>query len=115
MTRIGRVRFQVSQSPDVRAPSDFHRGNWTDGPWNMDVETAPDQSYKNRERLARESTCSCYQCIRQFPTSEITEWVDGGLTALCPHCDVDALLPGAVAMDLLARMHERWFCAASLG
>ena len=58
-----------------------------------------------------------------FDAREISEWIDGpqlasgetpaGVTALCPRCGIDAVLPSAMPVplttDLLAEMHSHWF------
>jgi hypothetical protein len=58
-----------------------------------------------------------------FSPTEIEDWVDGpqqatgdtadGVTALCPRCGIDAVLPSAapIRLDaaLLADMHQRCF------
>jgi hypothetical protein len=40
--------------------------------------------------------------------------VADGVTALCPRCGIDAVLPSAVPValtaELLAAMHAHWFC-----
>ncbi|WP_374948098.1 hypothetical protein [Mucilaginibacter sp.] len=51
--------------------------------------------FHQTEILASEK-CSCFYCQSVFIPSEITEWVDvddpRGKTALCPKCDIDAVL-----------------------
>lgn len=54
-----------------------------------------------------------------FAPTEIKEWVDIrgdgelGVTALCPHCGIDAVLPEndtiAIAPPLLDAMRAYWF------
>jgi hypothetical protein len=47
-----------------------------------------------------------------YGSSEISEWVDGGETALCPHCGIDSVLPiseGAPKIGFLLEMHRYWF------
>jgi hypothetical protein len=31
--------------------------------------------------------------VTVFDVREIEEWIDGGQTALCPHCGIDSVLP----------------------
>lgn len=53
--------------------------------------------------------CGCYFCLRTFAVDEIEDWKDEGLTALCPHCDMDTILPGVIDEDTLIEMCKRWF------
>ena len=79
-------------------------------------------SFKNKELLAKSESAGCFYCRTIFPASDIRKWVDGepgseklhgGLTALCPRCGIDAVLPSAAPIelteDLLAEMNEHWF------
>jgi len=52
---------------------------------------------------------ACVHCCARGQVSEITRYTADN-TALCPRCDVDALLPSAaVDDDQLARMAKHWF------
>lgn len=53
--------------------------------------------------------CSCYFCFRQFSADEIVDVCDGGRTALCPHCEMDTLLPGAIEDGKLEQYHIKAF------
>jgi hypothetical protein len=49
-----------------------------------------------------------------FPPSDIREWIDGGETAICPNCGIDAVLgskSGCPVGDgkFLRSMHDFWF------
>lgn len=74
-----------------------------------DLKTAHRASIYHREAVQAHAQVSCYFCLRVSPTAAITEWTDQGETALCPHCDIDAVLPGCVDPDFLAQMHEYYF------
>ena len=77
----------------------------------------------NRELLERSERAGCFYCEQIFAPSEISEWVDGpyietgsmddGVTALCPRCGIDAVLPSAAPIPLnaglLADMRQAWF------
>jgi hypothetical protein len=71
-------------------------------------------SFKNRTVIETGDTCGCFHCGRTFDRTEIAEWVDADLTALCPHCDTDAVLgehqgfPFA-SPDFVQAMYDRWF------
>jgi len=52
--------------------------------------------------------------LASFPPGEISEWVDGaqietgeledGVTALCPRCGIDAVLPAEAPIHLTAEL-----------
>jgi hypothetical protein len=73
------------------------------------------KSRNNRQRLVQARRCGCFNCLSEFPASEIAGWIDGGVTALCPVCGVDAVLGFAAAIadrEILGEMHARWFEAS---
>ena len=88
-----------------------------------DLESVHRYSSGHRELLERSDRAGCFYCRRLFDPVQITDWVDGrqvetgdvsdGVTALCPHCGIDAVLPSAAPIvlgaDLLAEMHRYWF------
>jgi hypothetical protein len=63
------------------------------------------RSFKNRVALAEHAECSCYSCQQVIEVSKVKRYVDGGQTALCPECLVDALLPGRMTPSELAFIH----------
>lgn len=88
-----------------------------------DLESIHRYSGHHRELLARSERAGCFYCRRLFDAAEVEEWVDGGqretgdtrdgVTALCPRCGIDAVLPSAAPIrldaDLLAAMHAHFF------
>src|SRR5690348_16373657 len=88
-----------------------------------DFESIHRYSDHHREILARSEEAGCFYCGAMFSPAEITDWIDGpqvstgdttdGVTALCPRCGIDAVLPSAepirLSPELLAQMHEFWF------
>lgn len=85
----------------------------------MDFSELHKHSDHNRTELEDSEVCGCFYCLRIFDPKEIVEWIDrSGAempndTALCPHCDIDAVIGDVVAMptySLLESMHIRWFC-----
>lgn len=78
-----------------------------------------DQSWGgHRRNVLSADVCGCFYCLRMFPPSTITEWVDldadgVGQTALCPRCGIDAVVPSVparpVIAELLAQLHDRQF------
>jgi hypothetical protein len=79
----------------------------------MDLQLAHSFSRGHREQVEQSEGCSCFRCLASFKPSEITEWVDGGDTALCPKCGVDAVLASASGVPLsdefLRKMQQQWF------
>jgi hypothetical protein len=54
----------------------------------------------------------CFYCVTVFDVQEIDEWIDGGQTALCPHCGIDSVLPvidGQPDVVFLWARHRYWF------
>ena len=88
-----------------------------------DLESTHKHSSRHRDVLARSDRAGCFYCQAFFDPSEITDWIDGrfvetgdtadGITALCPRCGIDAVLPSAAPIpldpDVLAQMHHHWF------
>ncbi|HVH80534.1 MAG TPA: hypothetical protein VM782_14155 [Stellaceae bacterium] len=71
-----------------------------------------DKSRHNRSALAKSGICACFYCLNEYPFTQITEWIEGGKTARCPVCGIDAVIGfdgPAVDQGLLRQMHERWF------
>jgi hypothetical protein len=69
-------------------------------------------SSKHRTEIEGSDHCGCYFCFRIFPPSTIKNWVEGGQTALCPHCGLDAVVGSAhcqIDDNFLRRMHQQYF------
>jgi len=75
----------------------------------MEVKQAATLSFKNREALEQSNFCSCYHCSAKFDVKEIKEWTDGDVTAICPKCNIDAVIPGSIPDQTLKQMREYWF------
>jgi hypothetical protein len=90
---------------------------------HADLRSIHKYANDNRELLARSDRAGCFYCRTMFHPDKITDWVDGqqlasgstadGVTALCPRCGIDAILPSAapIALDdgILSEMHQHWF------
>ncbi len=68
----------------------------------------------NRKALGDSRIAVCLYCLKEFAPSRITEWVDegsGGETALCPYCDIDAIVGfnGEVDAAWIADEHRKRF------
>jgi hypothetical protein len=77
-------------------------------------------SSHHKAELARVRRCGCFSCCRIFATAKLKEWTDGGDTAVCPFCGIDAILPAGmltctrntsamVNAGFLDAMHRHWF------
>ena len=56
----------------------------------------PSEKYTSNWLGMKESTFGvCVYCKRRVKMEEIDEWIDdrNGTTAMCPHCDTDAVVP----------------------
>lgn len=64
----------------------------------------------NKDALSKVEDCTCYYCAKSFKVAEIVEWCDNGLTALCPVCKVDSIVPGNdYDEDFLVEANNYWF------
>jgi hypothetical protein len=74
---------------------------------------AHDHCYNHRTEIENSKECGCFYCISTFPHTEIIEWIDDGKTALCPSCEIDAVIGSAAGFPLTAefleRMYNHWF------
>jgi hypothetical protein len=76
------------------------------------LKAAHEHSARNREIIAHGGECGCFHCLQTFDADEVTEWVNGGQTALCPRCHIDAVLSSQtdpIDHGFLKRMRARWF------
>lgn len=76
----------------------------------------------NRQALLESDLAGCFYRCALFPASTVSDWVDGrqvetgelddGITALCPQCGIDSVLPSSrvpLTADLLTAMRDHWF------
>lgn len=64
----------------------------------------------NRAQIETCEKCSCYHCLEVFDPSEIQAWADlQSDTAICPYCDIDAVLPMEFSEDKLREFRKYWF------
>lgn len=55
------------------------------------MKTQKPKSFKNKEVL--KDLCGCYYCLSTFLYTEINCWIDNKMTALCPYCGIDSVIP----------------------
>jgi hypothetical protein len=68
------------------------------------------KSLANKELLRDAGdNCGCFGCCKTLSFSDITEYVSdkGGETALCPYCEMDAVIPSNDEV-LLNKMFDEW-------
>ena len=80
------------------------------------VERIPEvhvHSSNNRAELAEGIEAACYHCRSIFKAEEVSEFIDGGETALCPCCGIDAVLSETAGYPLnymtLRALNRYWF------
>lgn len=70
-------------------------------------------SLRNRGEIERSKRCGCYCCSAVFDAEEIVEWVDSGMTAVCPRCATDAVIGDAsgiaIESNVLNVINKRYF------
>ena len=59
----------------------------------LNVATLYKSTHFHRYEVFHSEHCSCFACGKSFDPREIVEWTDKNLTALCPHCHMDAVVP----------------------
>jgi len=75
----------------------------------MKLDDVQKASINNFDELDKVDVCGCYHCINTFDVEEVTEFVDNGTTALCPHCGVDSIIPGTVNKFFLEKAYQKYF------
>ncbi|MFR6372059.1 MAG: hypothetical protein ACLUUD_11200 [Phascolarctobacterium succinatutens] len=90
----------------------FHKNDNTEQKCEPDYITAHEYCMFNRRLLEHDKRCGCFHCLKVFDTKEL-EWVDFGLTALCPYCGIDAVIGESAGYPLteefLKKMRDYWF------
>ncbi|MGE8454301.1 hypothetical protein D3C87_1351200 [compost metagenome] len=69
-----------------------------------------DKSIANMELLEAADDCGCFYCCNVFKFADIKYVTNDarGHTALCPHCEIDSVIP-STDKDLLTTMYMEWF------
>lgn len=78
---------------------------------DIQLERLHARSSLHRMDFGGHAFASCFHCVRNdIPVPDLFhETADNGLTAICPHCHVDAILPGNYERGVLAQMERRYF------
>jgi len=73
----------------------------------MDVNVAIKMAMRNKNKLnLHGKKVGCFHCLKIFESKEIVSYTDQGETALCPFCEVDAVIPDT---DNLEEIKKYWF------
>ena len=73
-------------------------------------------TFENEKQLNEAKKCVCIYCEKRFDVSKIKEWIEdrNGLTALCPFCQIDTVIPEIVdgipiSDEDLKKLYEYYF------
>ncbi len=70
-------------------------------------------SARNRQEIEKSVRCGCFSCGRIFDASEVEDYIDNEETALCPYCDIDAVVGDTggfvLSQELLKEMKKKYF------
>lgn len=77
------------------------------------VSAAHEFCTNNKKMLENDTICGCFHCLEIFEPNEITQWIDLGSTALCPYCNIDAVIGNSsgylITKEFLKEMKRHWF------
>ncbi|MEI0567865.1 cytoplasmic protein [Brachyspira pulli] len=72
-------------------------------------------SSNHKKLLMKEDICGCFYCVTIFNPRLITDWIEDAddLTAICPYCGIDSVIPKhsdyELNEQLLEEMREYFF------
>ena len=70
-------------------------------------------SKDHRAQIDASSLCGCFCCLSTFPPAKIETWIYDETRALCPFCEIDAVIGDAsgfpVNKEFLSEMCREWF------
>lgn len=72
----------------------------------INAQSALVLTLKNVKNLKICTEAGCYNCKKIFSVKEIKEYTDQGETALCPHCQTDAVIPDGCGIALTEKNLE---------
>jgi len=82
-------------------------------PTTEDFKSYLDYCWENRELLAKVKRAGCFSCRSLIRVRDIRDWTDNGRTALCPRCEIDAIIPSGqgfkINKKLLGILHKYAF------
>lgn len=70
-------------------------------------------SANHRVQVLNSAFCGCFHCLTIFQPSEIIEWCDKAQTAICPHCNIDAIIGSGsghkITDEFLNELNQQYF------
>ena len=67
----------------------------------------------NRAEIVQSQNVRCICCLATMPADTVTDYIDGGPTALCPACGTDTLIGDAAPFPLddklFRQLHRHYF------
>ena len=67
----------------------------------------------NKKLIDTADKCYCFYCKSSMQKDEIKNYIDDGQTALCPKCEIDAIIPDSIEdtvdEQMISEMNEYWF------
>ena len=70
-------------------------------------------SSHNKDLIDTADKCYCFYCKSCMKKSDIKDYIDNGQTALCPKCEIDAIIPDSIEdtvnEQIISEMNEYWF------
>ena len=72
-------------------------------------EEARKKSLFNRETVKESTICGCFFCMNVYLSEQVVDWCDKGQTAICPHCEIDSVIPGETDTNFLQELCEKYF------
>ena len=67
----------------------------------------------NKQLIENANKCYCFHCMGIFESREISSYVEGEQTALCPTCHIDTVIPDSIDEtideNVITEMHDYWF------
>lgn len=67
-----------------------------------EVKAALKHAVNNADEVKSSDECGCFHCLEVFNVSEIEDWTETetGESAVCPRCDVEAVIGDAAGFPL---------------
>ena len=77
-----------------------------------DINRAALWAFNNKNIIENSKQVGCFHCIAIYDYSEIKDYTDEGKTAMCPKCNIDAVLGsnfGEITEENLKKANDFWF------
>jgi NAD-dependent SIR2 family protein deacetylase len=60
----------------------------------------------NKDDVEKSDKCYCVYCLQSYPAATVTEYID--TTAVCPRCNIDAVIPDSVGFEITDAILRAW-------